>query len=95
MNQFEDRIRSAHGHLAGAAVIVDEVEHALAKAHTAEVKAEREIAFTAKVGVVVVGAAVAVVVVTLVLRWLFEKPDTEQDGLVRPDGSSIQAAETE
>ena len=95
MNQFEDRFRSAQGHLAEAAVIVDEVERTLAKAHTAEVKTEREIAFAAKAGVVVVGAAVAVVVVILVLRWFFEKPDTEQDGLIGPDSSSIQAAETE
>ena len=95
MNQFEDRLRSAHGHLAEAAVIVDEVERALARAHTAEVKAEREIAFTAKAGAAVVGAVVAVVVGIFILRWFFEKPETEPDRLVNPDGSPIQAAETE
>jgi hypothetical protein len=95
MNELEARFRSAHGRLDEAAVVLDEVERALAVAHNAEVKAEREGAFIVRAGVVVAGAAVAVVVGILFLRWFFEKPKAEPDESVGPDGSSDQAAEME
>ena len=94
MHEFEERFRSAHGHLAEAAVIVDGLERALAKAHSAEVRVEREVAFTAKAAVVVVGAAVAVIVGTLVLRWFFENPGSEPYRLGGADSSFIQTADT-
>ncbi len=94
MNDVEAHFRSAHGRLEEAVVVLDEVERALAAARNAEVKAEREGAFIVRTGVVVAGAAVAVVVGILFLRWFFEEPEAEPDESVGPEGLSDQPAET-
>ena len=87
MTEFETRFLSAHGRLEEAAVILDEVERAVAAAHNAEVKAEREGAFIVRVGVVVVGAAMAVVAGILFLRWFFEESEADPIGSVGLNGS--------
>ena len=92
MSEFEARFRSAHGHFEEATVILDEVERALAAAHNAEVKTEREVAFIVRAGAVLICAAVAVVVGILFLRWFFGVPEAELSGSVGPDSSSGQAA---
>ena len=91
MTEFEARFHSAHGHLEEAAVILDEVERAVAAAHSSEVKLEREGAFIVRVGGVLIGVAVAVVLGILFLRWFVEAPEVEPGGSVGQDSSSDQA----
>ena len=54
-----------------AAIMLDEVERALAVAHAAEVKVERTGAFLLRVGVILLGLVVGGEGV-LLLRWLLE-----------------------
>ena len=70
MHQSDERFRSAHDHLGEAAVILEEVERAVAVAHGAGVKAERQGVFILRVGVVVCATA-AIGTGILVLRWFW------------------------
>ena len=87
MHELETRIHGATGPLAEAMVVLEDVERALATAHGAEVKAEREGAFIVKAAVVVIGAAAALVAACLVLRWFFHEPEAASDGAAAADGA--------
>ena len=83
----------AHGHLEEAAVVLDEVERAVAVAHSTEVKAEREGSFVVGAVILVAGAAIAAFVGFRFLRWFFEKPEAPTEAPVEPDGSSDRSSE--
>ena len=87
VHELEARIHGANGHLAEALVVLDEVERALATAHGAEVKAEREGALIVKAAVVVIGAAAALVVASFFLRWYFHEPEPASDAVAAADAS--------
>ena len=61
-----------------AAIVLDEVEHALVVAHATEVKMEREGAFLLWVGVALLSLGVAGVTGVLFVRWLVRRsgPDS-------------------
>jgi len=93
VTEFEARLQSAHGPFEEAAVILDEVERALAAAHNAEVKTEREVAFVVRAGVILIGVAMTIVLGILFLRWFFDAPKTEPSGSVGLDESSDRVDE--
>ena len=77
MHEMGARVHSAHSALDEAAIMLDEVGHALAVAHAAEVEVERTGAFLLRVGVVLLGLVVAGVTGFLLLRWLLQHPEPE------------------
>jgi len=85
MNEFEARVHGAHSALDEAAILLDDVERALAVAHAAEVEVERTGAFLLRVGVVVLGLVVAGVAAVLFLRWFLRHPEPEPVPVVGQD----------
>jgi len=96
MHEMGARVHSAHSALDEAAIMLDEVGHALAVAHAAEVEVERTGAFLLRVGVVLLGLVVAGVTGVLLLRWLLQHPEPESTPVIGQDdvfGTAVATAD--
>ena len=96
MHEVGARVHSAHSALDEATIMLDEVEHALAIAHAAEVKVERTGAFLLRVGLVLLALVAAGLTGNLVLRWLLQHPEPESTPVIGQDdvfGTAVATAD--